>query len=593
MHTHESRAKLGRRKISVQLTVLFTKAAAKLAGACLLLFLLASPILRAANPARVNFIDEEIQAQWGDRPSANLSNDAEFYRRLSLDLTGRIPSADQIRAFVGDPSPDKRNAAIEQMLQTAEFADRWSKWMLDLMHNAHNVYRGFPGRNGFLVWLRDQIAQKQRLDDIVTRVLTATGNNYDTINAGTNFFLVTPPAGPAQDTYDLVFARAATSFLGMGHYDCLLCHNGRGHLDGISSWGARSTRKQAEQMSAFFSRYSHERTPLGGFYHDSSLITDLPTGAYDLNTTDGNRPARLPFGELQQLTPAYRDGSIPATGNWRGEFAQFLTKDPMFARNFANRIWKQMMGVGLAEPIESLDPDRLDPASPPEEPWTFQASHPMLLEKLANSLAQDSDLRGLVRLIAQSSTYQLSSAAIPGVNFADADQLYLHHRSWRLDAEQVHDAVTAATGVPATYRLRTMDGYVDPPEHWAMRLPGSIHVEETDDATLDFLSSFFPGDGNLLPRSSSSSVMQELNLMNSPFVTNRLKVAGSPTLQAAMNDGDDAAIERVFLAFVSRLPSDAERAQAKDYLTKAANRQEAIEDIAWTCVNLPEFLIQH
>jgi hypothetical protein len=81
--------------------------------------------------------------------------------------------------------------------------------------------------------------------------------------------------------------------------------------------------------------------------------------------------------------------------------------------------------------------------------------------------------------------------------------------------------------------------------------------------------------------------------MNSPFVTKRLKTDLSPTLQAAATDSDDAAIERIFLAFLSRLPSDAERGQAADYLKHAANRQEAIEDLAWTCVNLPEFLIQH
>jgi hypothetical protein len=498
-----------------------------------------------------------------------------------------------IRAFLADPSPDKRNTAIEQMLNAPEFADRWSKWLLDLMHNAHNVYRGFAGRNAMLWWLRDQVAQKQPLDDLVTHLLTATGNNHDTGNAGTNFFLVTPPAGPVQDSYDLIFARAATSFLGMGHYDCLLCHNGRGHLDGISSWASRTTRKQAEQMSAFFTRYRWERALLGGFYFDSNVITDVQVGAYPLNTTDGNRPARQPVGGQDQLTPMYRDGTVPASENWRTEFAQLLIQDPMFSRNFANRIWKQMMGVGLAEPVEFLDPDRLDPASPPEDPYTFQASHPVLLEKLANTLAQDFDLRGLVRLIAQSSTYQLASAAIPGVNSAVADNLYLHHRSWRLDSEQVLDAVLAATGVPTNFRLRTTDAYVDPPEHWAMRTPQSVHPEETDDATLEFLSTFFPGDGNLLPRSSSSSVMQELDLMNSPFVTNRLKTDLSPTLQTAGVESDDAAIERIFLAFVSRLPSDAERSQAKDYLKNAANRQEAIEDLAWTCVNLPEFLIQH
>ncbi len=261
----------------------------------------------------------------------------------------------------------------------------------------------------------------------------------------------------------------------------------------------------------------------------------------------------------------------------------------MFARNFANRIWKQLMGEGLAEPVDALDPDRLDPASPPPEPWRPQASHPALLEKLAGFLARDFDLRALVRLIAQSRTYQLASVYEDTVG---AEHLYLYHTPRRLDAEQVHDAITGSTGIPARYRLRTTDGYQDPPEQWAMRLPGSIHGEETDPVTLEFLQSFFPGDGNLLPRSSSSSVMQELNLMNSPFVTNRVKIAAAPALQAAASLDNDKAVDQVFLLFLSRLPNAAERTAALEYLN-TGDRNSALEDLAWTCLNRLEFLINH
>jgi hypothetical protein len=548
-------------------------------------------VLTAQTPTAVNFVDEEIQARWTElnRTPAPPSNDVEFFRRLNLDLTGRLPSPEQIRAFLADESPAKRNLAIDRLLETPEFTDRWSKWLLDLMHISINIYRGFTGRDAFPVWLRDQVGRKQRLDDIVSRVITSTGNNYDVASGGTNFFLVTPPSGPKQDTYDLLFARAATSFLGMGHYDCLLCHNGRGHLDGISSWGARTTRAEAWQMSSFFSRFKSTRASLGGAYFDSNIVSDAATGAYELNTTEGNRPVRRAVAGKTTITPVYRTGAQPQSEDWRGEFARQVVRDPMFARNFANRIWKQMMGEGLAEPVDALDPDRLDPASPPPEPWGPQASHPALLEKLAGALARDFDLRDLVRLIAQSKTYQLASV------YADAttaEHLYLYHKPRRLDAEQVHDAITGSTAVPARYRLRTTDGYQDPPEQWAMRLPGSIHGEETDEATLDFLQSFFPGDGNLLPRSSSSSVMQELNLMNSPFVVNRAKLAVSPALQAAALLDNDKAVEQVFLLFLSRLPTTVERTAALTYLN-SGSRDTALEDLAWTCLNRPEFLINH
>ncbi len=155
----------------------------------LLALSLAAGNLTAQTP---NFIDEEIQARWTalNRTPAAPSSDAEFFRRIHLDLAGRLPSPEQIRAFLADESPAKRSLAIDELLETPEFTDRWTKWMLDLMHVSHNVYRGFAGRNAFPVWLRDQWGRKQRLDDIVSRVLTSTGNNYDVASGATNFFLV-------------------------------------------------------------------------------------------------------------------------------------------------------------------------------------------------------------------------------------------------------------------------------------------------------------------------------------------------------------------------------------------------------------------
>jgi hypothetical protein len=549
-------------------------------------------------PPAANFIDQEIRAKWAasGRQPASLSTDEQFLRRVTLDLTGRIPSPETIRAFVSDSSANKRSALIDRLLEAPEFTDRWSQWYADLTQQAHNAYRGYTGRNAFFNWTRNMLAQRRSLRDIVVDTLATSGNNYDVASGGTNYFLVTRPAGPQQDTYDLLFARAASAFLGIGAYDCLLCHNGRGHLESVSLWGSQATRQDAEKMAAFFSRFVSNRAPVGGYYFDSNTVSDASEGTYRLGTADGNRPPRIARTGITEVRPVYRDGTEPQSENWRAEFARLVTGDRMFARNIANRLWKEMMGRGLVEPVNGLDPARLDPSAPPPDPWTLQASHPELLEKLASKLVEmEFDLRQFVGLIAHSSAYQLDSRVddSPPAN----DGLYLRFTPRRLQAEFIHDAVIASTGVPATYRLRTTAGYEPDPVHWATQLPGNISLDETDPVTLEFLQSFFPGDRNLLARNSAGSVMQQLDLLNSPFVTDRIKMTASPILQLiAAKQKDDDVVEELYLRFLSRFPTENEAALAAAYLGKAkskAARNAAIEDLAWVCINRPEFIINH
>ena len=111
------------------------------------------------------------------------------------------------------------------------------------------------GRNSFDRWIREQMQNNRPMTEIVKATLTATGNNYYTENGPASFMVLGSAAmGPAQDTYDLQLVKSVNSYLGVGHYDCLLCHSGRGHLDPISVWAARTTRSDAERMAAHFAR---------------------------------------------------------------------------------------------------------------------------------------------------------------------------------------------------------------------------------------------------------------------------------------------------------------------------------------------------
>src|SRR5262249_9588286 len=133
-------------------------------------------------------------------------------------------------------------------------------------------------------------------------------------------------------------------------------------------------------------------------FYLSEEIADFATGTYDLNTTYGNRPTRAPMGAVRSMTPVYRDGRTPpdGKGTWRDAYAAFLTSDPMFARNFANRLWKQFFNLGLVDPVDTMDPARLDSSNPPPAPWVLQASNPQLLESLATFWRKNEGLSSLV-----------------------------------------------------------------------------------------------------------------------------------------------------------------------------------------------------
>lgn len=566
----------------------------------------------AATPIpRRSLIDDEIfnRLATAKVAPAALSTDEEFLRRVTLDLTGRIPSSDDVRGFVASTDPGKRDAVIEQLLRSPEFNDKWTLWLGDLLQNTAtqvtaNVQRQISGRNAFYSYINTSVAHNKSLHDIAYEVIVAGGNNYDADRGSTNFIIGgSVTGGPAQDTYDGMLVRTASAFLGLSHYDCLLCHNGRGHLDQISVWGSQTTRMQAESMAAFFTRtrltrYPAPAPPPGQTspdpYYQSTLVEDVfNVNGYDLNTNFGNRPNRVAIGATRTLTPAYREtGAKPADGAWRAAFAQFLVDDPMFARNMANRLWKQMFNLGLVDPVDTLDPARLDPANPPPDPWTFQATHPVLLEKLAQLLRDDNfDLRGFLRLIAQSSAYQLSSR-YDGDFQLEYVPLFARHYPRRLDAEEIHDAIEKATGVFTKY---TIQGWTDPVQ-WAMQFPETVEPR-SNGAVANFLNSFLRGNRDTTRRSQASSILQQLNLMNDNFVLSRTRVAASPVLTAIAKISDNnAALDELFLTFLSRKPSDYERQHSLPVLQKATTttaRNTAIEDLSWICINKLDFLLSY
>jgi hypothetical protein len=552
-------------------------------------------------PSRNNFIDDHIfnRLQAEGVPAAALAGDEEFLRRVTLDLTGRTPSPAAIRAFLADGSPDKRAREIDRLLESEGFVEKWTMWLGDLLQNARfatNRSQQAQGRNAMHDWIRRSVAEGKSFRDIAWETVATTGNNYDSTAPGVNFIVRSfAPMGPAQDTYDMMLQRSAQTFLGLGHYDCLLCHDGRGHLDSVSAWGAYATRAEAHRMAAFFSRTQMQRyrtDDQANPYFNSYIITNRAAGQYQLNVDFGNRPSRILPNGPQSYTPVYRDGRTPAGGNWREEFARFMIEDPMFARNYANRIWKAMFNLALAEPVDALDPDRLDPAAPPPPGWDFQASHPELLEQLALAVREnDFNLRTTLRLIANSSAYQLSSQYSGEWDITKAE-LFARRIPRRLEGEEVHDALVRATGAPVPGGGYVVPGWTQRVQ-WAMQLPDPLEPRGPRQVT-SFLNSFQRGNRDTVQREQAGSILMMLELMNSPMVTDRVRLQASPFLRSLGDmPGVEAAVEEMFLAFLSRRPTDTERAAAVASLARASSPGQGVEDLAWALVNRVDFLFSY
>src|SRR5207244_3253589 len=203
----------------------------------------------------------------------------------------------------------------------------------------------------------------------------------------------------------------------ISHMNCVLCHNGRGHLDALSLWGKGMARTTAWGFASFLSHTTTTRVPLptavnnNPYYwavrDDPPRITD-----YTLNTTAGNRPARQPIGTQRTVTPEYPfTGATPKSGeNYRVALARIVTSDIQFSRAIVNYIWKEFFSRGIVDPVNQFDPARLDPDNPPPAPWTLQPSNARLLNALAQEFVDSGfDVKGLMRKIGTSEAYQLSS----------------------------------------------------------------------------------------------------------------------------------------------------------------------------------------
>ena len=566
-------------------------------------------VLDPATMPHANFIDDQIfpAMSVAGVQSAPISSDEEFFRRINLDLTGRIPAPADVLAFEADTTPNKRANLIDTLLSSSAFIDKWTMWLGDILQNnasAVAINRNVNGRNAFYQYIYNAVASNRSFKEMAYEIVTATGNNYDSPSAAGFVINGFAPGGPAQDTYDMTLVKTAQAFLGLDHYDCLLCHDGRGHLDQLTLWGGQTTRAQAEEMAAFFSRINRpgytypSGTPTAAqqadSYYQSYIVSDNTSATYGLPTNYGNRPNRPLIGSLTAAPPTYRTGQTPGSAAWRAQFATMMVSDPMFSTNWANRIWKAMFNLGQVDTEDKLDPLRLDPNNPPPSPWTFQAFNPVLLSQLADTFVRSNyDLRNTLRFIANSSAYQLSSEYPGGTWDPNNAGLFARHYPRRLMGEEVHDAIATATGVFAKYTPRGFGNTV----LYAMQMPDTSEPSSNTNNANTFMNYFLRGNRDNVPRDTSPTILQSGALMNDTFMNTKFHMTQSPNLQAIAKLTTPAAqVQQLYLTYLGRLPSAAENTAAVAYLsagTSTTAKNAALEDLAWSLINKLEFVFSY
>jgi Protein of unknown function (DUF1553)/Protein of unknown function (DUF1549) len=529
---------------------------------------------------------------------ARMTNDYEFVRRIYLDMIGQIPPSSAVTAFVASTSPTKRADLIETLFNAPQWLDKWQMYFGDQFKNASSfpssgttLYGG--GRDAFNTYIRNFLANDTGYDKIATALIASQGTNNFT--QGELNWIITSrvTGGPNQDVWDGEAAAVAETFLGLSHMNCLLCHNGRGHLDTISLWAGNFTRLQAWGMSSFFSHVALRSPQINPgvsgtqnywYADDSGYKTD-----YALNTTTGNRPARAPVGTEKTVPPSYPfSGQGAAAGlNYRQSLATQVVADRQFARAAVNYMWAYFFGMGIVDPPDQFDPARLDPNNPPPAPWTLQPSNPQLLEALTTDFINSGySTKHLIRTIVNSQAYQLSSDYDPNVWNLNWQPLFARKLVRRLWSEEVADSISLSANIPNKFTFD--NGIVSP---WAMQYP------EPAKETSAFLAAFLPGNRDDQPRKQDGAIQQALGLMNDGSVMNKLVSSGSGSAQSLLSlatatTNTSAAINLLWINILSRYPTTAELTSATTFLS-TGTRSQKMQELMWTLYNKVDFIFNY
>lgn len=480
-------------------------------------------------------IDSEIQKLLSTLrlPVSATADDATFLRRVTLDLTGRLPTPENVNAFLAETDTKKRETLVDTLLASEEFNVYWTLQLAKLFR-VRSRDRNTQGAYAYHQWLSQQLRDGVGYDDIARSVILATGDSHQ-VGAANFYRTVDGPREQAELMSEL--------FMG-ARLRCANCHN-----HPLDRW----TQDDYHGLAAIFAKIENEQ-----------IVRVKPTGTVIHPVTREKAQLRIP-GE-RFLSTDVVDG--------RRALADWLTdpENPYFAKAIVNRLWKVMMGRGLVEPVDDFRS-------------TNPATHPDLLTALADDFITNGyRLRHTLRQIALSNAYARSANATPQ-NRID-DRFYSHALKKPLAPEVLADALSDVLGVPDTYGAE--------PE--GTRAVALIDPNTRSDA-LDILGRCSRQTSCETSISAADGLQRKLHLFNGDLLNARIGVPGSRLDKLIISSTLPMDIVREFyLAALSRHPTHKEQTFWQQHIDVdvSANAQRAIlEDMVWSLLTCNEFVTNH
>jgi hypothetical protein len=536
-------------------------------------------------------VNELFRSRWSElkMTPAPRADDLTVMRRISLALTGTIPSLEEIRMFqrrrvdrrpddASDfPSTDWWTAGLLEDRRAHDYlAERFARAFVGTEGGPFLIYR----RRRFVSWLTDELRENRPYDQVVSQLITANG--LWTSEPATNFITahITPGDEGKPDETKLA-ARVYRAFLGV-RIDCAQCHD-----HPFESW----TQEDFHNLAAFFGRTENFLGIRDG-KREYKWVKHVPSGKAKpapMEDDDEQADATPPLGKMKKKDPKERIGQLaapffdellPPRGGHRERLATWVTheQNKAFGRATVNRIWALMFGRGLVEPVDDM------PLLVPDSAEDANYLSMRVLDILADDFAQHNfDLRRLIQLVAATEVFQLDSTEDPA--WTD-EQLEARLENWalfrmtRLRPEQVAGAILQASSVQT----------IDHESHIIWRLNRFFgeneFVERYGDA----------GEDELLPR--SGTMPQRLLMLNGELVKDKTSpnpLTNAATQIALLAPDDKTAIESMYLVVQTRMPTE-EEVQAFTARLKGIQgdkRQRVLEDLFATLFNLTDFSWNH
>lgn len=497
------------------------------------------------SPPEANVIDRHVFAKQRELQlvPSQLASDAVFIRRVFLDVTGTLPTADDVRQFLDSKQADKRARLIDELLERDDYAIFWALKWADLMRGS-DVTISQRGVHSFHRYLVERFRHDRPFDEFARQTLTSLGNTLYRPEANFHRIARTP---------DEAAEAMAQLFLGV-RIGCAKCHNHP--FEAI-------TQDDYYGFAAYFARVKFKGKQ---FMLDDEIVY-LDRGGDVRHPTKSIIVAPIAFG-----TPA---GELGPDDDRRERLAAWLTQpdNPYFARSTVNRVWYHLFGRGIVEPV-----DDFRDTNPP--------SNPELLDALARQFVDSGfRLKPVLRMVLNSSTYQLSSRP-PETQSKDAAESapYFTSQSIRmLGAEQLLDAISTVTGVPqefpgnprGTRAIELAEGAIEHPFLKAFSKP-------VRDVTCE------------CAREDDPSLSQVIHLMNNRDIVEGIK-SGEGRLGKWLASGksDDEVVDLIYLSTLSRHPSPSERELVRKYLASADHRVAGFCDLQHALLISNEFLLRH